>query len=57
MVDVLRASSLLLMILMVIIFFTACATREQADSDSMLRKKEPDNEVHGEVGVSYGRSG
>jgi len=37
----------------------SCAdTKEstQADSDSILRKSDSDQEVHGEVGVMYGHS-
>jgi hypothetical protein len=37
--------------------FSGCADTKQstqADSDSILRKSESDQDVHGEVGVMYG---
>jgi hypothetical protein len=55
--DALRASALLLVILMAITFFAGCATHSDVDSNSVIRKREPDNQIHGEAGVSYGRSG
>ena len=57
MVDILRASALLLVILMAITFFAGCATREDADSSSVIRKQENNREFHGEAGASWGRSG
>ena len=53
--DLLRASALLLTILMLIAFFSACANREEADSNSVIRKSEGDHEIRGEVGATYGR--
>jgi hypothetical protein len=55
--DVLSAASILSLILMVIVFFSACETKkEQADSNSILRKGSSDHEIHGEVGAIYGQS-
>jgi hypothetical protein len=53
--DMLRASALLLVILMAITFFAGCATRDDVDSNSMIRKQDNDHQIHGEAGVMYGR--
>jgi|GEM_PF-1731818 hypothetical protein len=57
-VDILRACALILVIFMTITFFAGCETanKQEADSNSMIRKAPSGQEVHGEVGAMYGAS-
>lgn len=54
--DMLRAFALVVTIMMTLIFFAGCVT-EEVDSEGVIRKRETNREIHGEVGASYGRSG
>ena len=51
-----RTMSILCM-LFALAFLGGCATRDGADSNSIIRKQDRDTQIHGEVGASYGRSG
>jgi outer membrane lipoprotein-sorting protein len=45
----------ILCIIFALVFVGGCATGNDADANSIMRKRDNDTEVRGEVGLSYGR--